>query len=89
MGRIERPTKKGWAVKSAGMSSDAGGVVKKAEVDEARVGSMVLAMCVTTLLSAVGVARVAGCAERTKGISKPATKNGGSPLWNKCQYIIL
>ena len=36
------PDEKGWAVKSAGMSSDAGGVAKKTEDDEARVGSMVL-----------------------------------------------
>jgi hypothetical protein len=42
MSRIERLARKGWAVKSAGMLSNAGGVAKKTEDDEARVGSMVL-----------------------------------------------
>jgi hypothetical protein len=59
MGCIGPPTKKGWAMKSAGMLSNGGGVSKKSEVDEAHVGSMVPDMWLTTLLSAVGVARAA------------------------------
>jgi hypothetical protein len=55
-GAHRKPDEKCWAVESAGVSSDAGGVTKKTEVDESRVGPE---MWLTTLLSTVGVARVA------------------------------